>query len=599
MDEENSIIASFLTHISENDNNESKQFSKKRLQQAYSTFIKSEGVKESISFATLQLRLKDEGAVISEGRDNLRFVDAFPGQKTLGSPLNAVSNLFSKTNIPEFASNTKFFLVEAESFEDVKESTESGRLIVPEAHQDALNEAFNSSDQVVFLVCVRYGNRLRGFCTMDSLVSRLGELKHQWSSANLKADDMFCEVSWEKLGDHPIPVDTRIGTEMDAQKGRNQCQAFYFERQSSIGEFKSPESALETTAYAEDLSKVKGASLQLPLIDAFSRCEEDRGESEEDFRRRSMDKIAAAAHYEMPPRKTGVVVKFSQQKGYGFIRPDYDYVRACQLPDIFVHRTSIVSSNKVPNLRVGQKTEYDVTLDPRTGKPHAVNVTGPNRVPLDEMKLPVPPLLERPPLYGHSVRNVKAGKPWNASVRKMNLPMGAPLKTPSQNSGYPKTQSPEPWSNAMSYSDKSRSKWESDKAENRFLPKEMNMTVTIDNDLPSNVSRYQHRQTPSPRSQVHWGQPQFSHDYYGHYDMHRGHSFKTQGGARQMSSTDYGGRDWKVTSPAREVPNDYENYGRRDQYWRYEQDIPQYDGDYRQVGYDYRYPQRDYRQQNW
>lgn len=57
------------------------------------------------------------------------------------------------------------------------------------------------------------------------------------------------------------------------------------------------------------------ATLQLPLIDAFSRCEEDdRGESEEDFRRRSMDKIAAAAHYEMPPRKTGVVVKFSQQK---------------------------------------------------------------------------------------------------------------------------------------------------------------------------------------------------------------------------------------------------------------------------------------------
>ena len=56
---------------------------------------------------------------------------------------------------------------------------------------------------------------------------------------------------------------------------------------------------------------------------------------------------------------------------------------------------------------------------------------------------------------------------------------------------------------------------------------------------------------PSPRSQIHWGQPQFAHDYHGHYDMHRGHSFKTQGGARQMSSADYGGRDWKVTSPAR------------------------------------------------
>jgi hypothetical protein len=59
MDQQNSIIASFLTHISENDANESNQFSKKRLQQAYSTFIQTEGVKESISFAALQLRFKD------------------------------------------------------------------------------------------------------------------------------------------------------------------------------------------------------------------------------------------------------------------------------------------------------------------------------------------------------------------------------------------------------------------------------------------------------------------------------------------------------------------------------------------------------------
>lgn len=423
---------------------------------------------------------------------------------------------------------------------------------------------------------------------MDSLVSNAEDL-------GLKTEDRVCQVSWEKLGDYPIPVDTRIGTEMDVHKGRNTCQAFYFTRQSSIGEFKSPESALDT-AYNEETTATNGTLPSMaPLIEAFSRCD-DKGENEEDFRRRSMDKIAAAAHYDMPPRKTGVVVKFSQQKGYGFIRPDYDYIRGRQLPDIFVHRTSIVSSNKVPNLRVGQKTEYDVTLDPRTGKPHAVNVTGPNRVPLDEMKMTVPPILDRPPLYGHGSRNVKAaGKSWSSNIRKMNIPQQISSAASTSNV-YPKTQSNDAWS---SYSDKARNnKWEADKSETRFLPKEMNMTVTIDNDLPSNVSRYQHRQSPSPRSQVHWGQQaQFSHDYHNHYEMQR-HGFKTQNGVRMMSSNDYNGRDWKVTSPAREVPNENDYYGRRE-FWRYEQDVPQYDGDYRQMGYDYRY-QREYRtQQNW
>jgi len=125
------------------------------------------------------------------------------------------------------------------------------------------------------------------------------------------------------------------------------------------------------------------------------------------------------------------------------------------------------------------------------------------------------------------------------------------------------------------------------------------MTVTIDNDLPSNVSRYQHRQTdPSSRSQMHWGQPQYSHDYHGHYDTHRHGGYKQQNEVRAMPSNDYNGRDWKVTSPAREVPNEsYDGYKR--EFWRYEQEVPQYDADYRQMGYDYRY-QRDYRpQQNW
>lgn len=597
MNSESSQITAFLKYLNENENTESHVFSKQRLRQSYSVFLKTTEEKNSASFATLQLRLKDEGYVISEGRDTLRFISGLQQASKEGENNNADSpvalnippRLFN-SSLPEFAPHTKFFLVEAESFEDVKDSTSTGRLIIPSAHQNSLNEAFKSCEHVVLLVSVRFGNRLRGFCTMDGPVVNVDDLKNQLNIANLKADDRVCPVSWEKLGDYPIPDGIETGFEIDAQTGRNQCQAFYFERQSSIGEFKSPESGItDTHVYTEDQPKAKGVTLAPPLINAFSRCAEDN-ENEEEFRRRSMDKLAAAAHYDMPPRKTGVVVKFSQQKGYGFIRPDYDYIHGRQLPDIFVHRTSIVSSNKVPNLRVGQKTEYDVTLDPRTGKPHAVNVTGPNRVPLDEMKIPVPPIIERPPLYGHNARNVK--KAWNGARRLIPQQINAaPIKQVVNQSGAPKENN-QAWKNPVQRTNQ----WEAEKNGNRFLPKEMNMTVTIDNELPSNVSRYDPRQsTPAARS---WTQPQFTNEYRGHYDAHR-HGYKQQGNVRSMSSNDYNGRDWKVTSPAREVPNEYENYGRREYGWRYEQEVPQYDGEYRQMGYDYRY-QRDYRPaQNW
>jgi len=597
MDSENSLITAFLTHLSENEDKDTIQFSKQRLQKSYSTFLKTieKTKKNSLSFAMLQLRLKDEGSITSSGRDHLRFISGLHGQST--SKEVEVPQFTS--SMPQFASHTRFFLVGSESFEDVKESTESGRLLIPSMHQNTLNEAFRGCEQVVLLVCVRFGNRLRGFCTMDSLVSKVADLQQEWS-ANLKADDGVCSVSWEKLGDYPIPEGIQIGSEMDPQQARNQCQAFYFGRQSSVGEFKSPESGItDTTTFTEEQTKSKGVNLATPLIEAFSRCNEDTSENEEEFRRRSMDKLAAAAHYKMPPRKTGVVVKFSQQKGYGFIRPDFDYLHGRQLPDIFVHRTSIVSSNKVPNLRVGQKTEYDVTLDPRTGKPHAVNVTGPSRVPLDELKIPAPPLLERPPLYSHSSRNIKSGKSWSGVRRMVPQHMNsAPMKAVQSHPAHAQKESNQGWKAPMQ---QRTNKWETEKKDNRFLPKEMNMTVTIDNDLPSNVSRYQHRQTDmSTRSQTHWGQPQFSHDYHGHYDTHRHGGYKQQNEVRTMTSNDYNGRDWKVTSPAREVPNEsYDGYKR--EYWRYDQEVPQYDGgDYRQMGYnDYRY-QREYRpQQNW
>merc|ERR1719400_129701 len=110
---------------------------------------------------------------------------------------------------------------------------------------------------------------------------------------------------------------------------------------SGQSEFKSPESSgeefkhqgeqcdLGSEGQCEEQKQEKGSEVSSPTMQ-FAGCdnfhsEEDLSEKGE-FRRSSMDKRQAVEHYDMPPRKTGVVVKFSQQKGYGFIRPDFDYM---------------------------------------------------------------------------------------------------------------------------------------------------------------------------------------------------------------------------------------------------------------------------------
>jgi CspA family cold shock protein len=67
------------------------------------------------------------------------------------------------------------------------------------------------------------------------------------------------------------------------------------------------------------------------------------------------------------PRITGVVKWFNDSKGYGFITPD-DGSR-----DVFVH-FSAVQSEGFKSLKEGQRVEYHVEEQDRTGKPAAVNV---------------------------------------------------------------------------------------------------------------------------------------------------------------------------------------------------------------------------------
>eukprot|EP01134_Creolimax_fragrantissima_P004976 CFRG4976T1 len=67
----------------------------------------------------------------------------------------------------------------------------------------------------------------------------------------------------------------------------------------------------------------------------------------------------------------GVCKWFNSTKGYGFITPDDGS------PDVFVHQSSIKSSG-FRSLGEGERVEFSVETDDRSGKVKAGQVTGPN-----------------------------------------------------------------------------------------------------------------------------------------------------------------------------------------------------------------------------
>lgn len=65
---------------------------------------------------------------------------------------------------------------------------------------------------------------------------------------------------------------------------------------------------------------------------------------------------------------TGTVKWFNTTKGYGFIQPDQGG------PDVFVH-ISAVERSGMTQLNEGQKVNFEVAQDRRTGKSAAQNLT--------------------------------------------------------------------------------------------------------------------------------------------------------------------------------------------------------------------------------
>ena len=64
---------------------------------------------------------------------------------------------------------------------------------------------------------------------------------------------------------------------------------------------------------------------------------------------------------------TGIVKWFNEQKGYGFIQPDNGQ------KDIFVH-ISAVERAGLRTLKEGQKVQFEIVTDKRTGRSSAGNL---------------------------------------------------------------------------------------------------------------------------------------------------------------------------------------------------------------------------------
>jgi CspA family cold shock protein len=64
---------------------------------------------------------------------------------------------------------------------------------------------------------------------------------------------------------------------------------------------------------------------------------------------------------------TGTVKFFNVQKGFGFIAVDGGG------PDVFVHISALERSG-MDSLSEGQKVSFESKMDPKKGKPNAVNI---------------------------------------------------------------------------------------------------------------------------------------------------------------------------------------------------------------------------------
>jgi cold shock protein len=77
--------------------------------------------------------------------------------------------------------------------------------------------------------------------------------------------------------------------------------------------------------------------------------------------------LRSALAKEGDPMPTGTVAFYNKARGFAFIRPDNGS------GNVFVHISAFISAG-LPLPTEGQKVSFDIELNPRDGKPGAVNI---------------------------------------------------------------------------------------------------------------------------------------------------------------------------------------------------------------------------------
>eukprot|EP01001_Neometanema_parovale_P012658 NODE_8964_length_671_cov_63.206204_g8702_i0.p1 GENE.NODE_8964_length_671_cov_63.206204_g8702_i0~~NODE_8964_length_671_cov_63.206204_g8702_i0.p1 ORF type:complete len:175 (+),score=50.65 NODE_8964_length_671_cov_63.206204_g8702_i0:68-526(+) len=73
----------------------------------------------------------------------------------------------------------------------------------------------------------------------------------------------------------------------------------------------------------------------------------------------------------MPEYVTGKICRWDDEKGFGFIKVDDGG------PDVFLHASAVKCDSRHVTLEEGERVEFEIVDDDRSGKKRAANCTGP------------------------------------------------------------------------------------------------------------------------------------------------------------------------------------------------------------------------------
>lgn len=163
--------------------------------------------------------------------------------------------------LPKFTTDCRFFFVKTEHSQELQKSVKTGIFWFKEEVVESLNEAFESTKQVI---CFTGQNeKIQGFFTMVSTITTMeaNEEEKQKGSPIISpaSQEHFCYVSWEALGLENYPETHNF--EIRPQIARNICSSIShsFLNNPIQVEFKSTESIQEECKDSNGVAEKKNS----------------------------------------------------------------------------------------------------------------------------------------------------------------------------------------------------------------------------------------------------------------------------------------------------------------------------------------------------